>query len=135
MPDKSRHLILYDGSCGLCARFKRFVIRWDVRRRFKFEPLQGARAKKLLARYGRNAEDLDTLYAVAHPTTPDEFILWKSAAVYFVLVNVFWFGMDGRPRFFPNRFCDWTYDWIAARRYRFFGRSEKCLMPNDRGRR
>ncbi len=130
MHDQTHHLILYDGTCGLCSRFNQLILRWDGRRIFEFEPLQNPTARELLARYGRNSEDLDTFYVVAHPGAPEEFLLWKSAAVYFVIVNVFGFGrMGSRPGFFPNRLCDRVYDWIAARRYRFFGRSEKCLIP------
>ena len=57
-------IVLYDGVCGLCNRLTAFVLPRDRRARFRFVSLQSPFARDLLARHGRDARDLDTLYVL-----------------------------------------------------------------------
>jgi predicted DCC family thiol-disulfide oxidoreductase YuxK len=60
-----RHLLLYDGECGLCNRLNRFVLRRDRRDRFRFAALQGEVGRAWAARLGRDPDDLSTFLVVA----------------------------------------------------------------------
>ncbi len=131
MPD----LVLYDGVCGLCNGFTRFVLRRDKRDRFVFAALQGSLAIELLRRHGRAAADLDTVYVVTGRGSEGERLLERARAVIFVLAGLG--GVWGVARIFgvlPARLLDAIYDFVAARRYRWFGRSETCLLPLPRYR-
>jgi predicted DCC family thiol-disulfide oxidoreductase YuxK len=130
-------LLLYDGTCGLCSRSVRFVLRRDRVGRFRFAPLQGRLAGPLLARHGLDLADLDSVRLVTDHGGPGERVLSRSAAVLHVL------GVLGLPwslgRIFgllPARWLDALYDRIAARRYRWFGRRDVCsaLEPALRAR-
>ena len=74
-------VILYDGVCGFCNRTVRFVLQRDRDARFRFAPLQSAYAEKVLARHGRDAQDLDTVSLVLNPDSATERVHVKSDAV------------------------------------------------------
>ncbi|MDB4967932.1 MAG: hypothetical protein JWN44_3621 [Myxococcales bacterium] len=124
--ETSSHILFYDGVCGLCNRLVQFVLRRDRRGQFQFAPLQGDAATQTLGHFGKNADDLDTMYVLA-----DGQLLQKARAILFVLrrlgppwslVSVF--GL------LPTAVLDWFYDRVAKNRYRMFGKSETCRLPS-----
>ncbi len=126
MPD----LLLYDGVCGLCNRFNQFILRRDSRDQFRFASLQSILASDLLRCYGHDANRLDTVYVVASYGEPGERLYAKAHAVLFVLRTLG--GVWGLARvcaFLPSWFLDLLYDFVATHRYRFFGRSDSCMLP------
>lgn len=126
MPD----LVLYDGVCGLCNRLVRFILKRDRRRQFRFASLQGPLAEALLRRHGFDARDLDTFYLVADHQGPGEQVFARARAVLVVLRKLG--GIWAVSRAFaplPSRWLDAAYDFVAARRYRWFGRADACPLP------
>lgn len=116
--------ILFDGVCNLCNGFVQFVIARDPRARFRFGALSTPAAQELLRRAGVSS-------------APDSIVLIEDGAVYFRSeaplriargLTFPWplaYGLMIVPR--PIR--DWVYDWIAARRYKWFGRRDVCMVP------
>ncbi len=123
-------LVLYDGVCGLCDRFTRFILARDRKGRFVFASLQSEVAETLLARHGRDPRRLETVYVCAEYGSQQEKLYTKSRAVLFVLraLGGPW-ALSRAAAVLPTRFLDVIYDWIAARRYRMFGRSDVCMLP------
>ena len=122
-------IVLYDGVCGLCNGFVRFILPRDPAARFRFASLQSAFARALLARHGRDARDLDTVYVVTS-RGGDERVLSKSEAVLHVLARLGWpwrAGAIAAP--LPARLLDAAYDLVARSRYRLFGRHDACPLP------
>src|SRR5690606_18980148 len=68
-------LLLYDGVCGLCDNVVQFLLARDPDGRFRFAPLQGPTAKRVLARHGIDASDLDTFHLVRDVGLPTERVL------------------------------------------------------------
>lgn len=126
MPD----VVLYDGVCGLCNRLVRFILRRDPGGRFRFAALQSPLGAELLRRHGRDARDLDAVYLLAGYGTPGERLLSRAGAVVRILRSL---GGAWRAalilEILPSRLLDAAYDFVAARRYRIFGRAEACLAP------
>jgi predicted DCC family thiol-disulfide oxidoreductase YuxK len=123
-------LILYDGVCGLCSRMVQFVLRRDHAGHFRFASLQSAFAAELLARHGRVAGDLDTVYLVQNYGGPRESVLAKSRAVLGVARRLsFPWSLVGVLRVLPAAVLDRGYDQVARRRYRWFGRYDACPLP------
>lgn len=118
-------VILYDGVCGLCDRSVRFVLRHDHAGRFRFAPLQGEFAARALARHGRDAADLDTVYLL-----DGERLLAKSDAVCAILdaLGGAW-RLLALLRVLPRALRDRAYDAVAGNRYRWFGRFDACALP------
>jgi len=120
-------ILFFDGVCGLCDHFVQFVLRRDRAARFRFAALQSAIAGETLARFGRSAADLDTIYVL----TGDGRLLRKARAIFFVLrqLGLPWslvaiFGV------LPTFVVDWFYDRVARRRYRIWGRRDACRLPS-----
>jgi predicted DCC family thiol-disulfide oxidoreductase YuxK len=117
--------ILFDGVCNLCNGFVQFVIERDANAHFRFAALSSPAAARLLADAG-----------VRLPL-PDTIILIQDGAVYYRSdaplriargLKFPWplaYGLVVVPRFVRDR----VYDFIAARRYRWFGRRETCMVP------
>jgi predicted DCC family thiol-disulfide oxidoreductase YuxK len=125
------HVIFYDGVCGLCDRLTRLVIRRDERHQFRFAPLQGAFATRILSRYGKDPRDLDTLYVIRGRGTPSESLLSRSDAVSFVLGELggIWKWLGTVIRRLPPTWADGAYRLVARYRYRVFGRYDSCPVP------
>jgi predicted DCC family thiol-disulfide oxidoreductase YuxK len=136
--DASVETIYYDGHCGLCHGFVRFVLARDAAgARFRFAPLEGetfaARRAEAERALGGPAPDSVLVEGAAGAW------LVRSAAVLHVLrrLGPGWRLMAWLARVAPRRLRDRIYDGVAAVRRRLFGRPiEACpIVPPDlRGR-
>lgn len=123
-------ILFFDGVCGFCNRAVQFVLRHDRAARFRFAPLQGDLAHSLLARHGRDARDLDTMYLALDAGTDHERLLAKSDAVMAVLRELGgWWALLAAARIVPRALRDRAYDVVARNRYRWFGRYDACPLP------
>ena len=126
-------ILLYDGVCGLCNHFVQFILRRDRNAIFRFASLQSPLAARILTRHGANPTDLDTVYLVLNLDLPDESLLARSDAAIFVLKQLGnpWHAASSLLQLLPKFLCDASYNAIARRRYRLFGRCEVCTLPCD----
>ncbi|HVS19061.1 MAG TPA: DCC1-like thiol-disulfide oxidoreductase family protein [Planctomycetota bacterium] len=123
------HVVLYDGLCGVCNRFNRFVLDRDRQGRFVFAALQSATARALLEPHGASPDDLDTVWVVARGGGPER-ALSRSDAVLFVLRELggVW-SMAAWLRVLPRPVRDLGYRVFARLRYRLLGRHDTCPLP------
>lgn len=140
-PDSPAHpILLYDGVCGLCNRLVQFVLRRDPAGVFRFAALQSPLAGRILARHGRDARDLNTLYVVVNAEQVDELLLPRSDAVIFILLRLegtgrsFWRLAGFLLQLVPRALRDWGYGVVARSRYRMFGRYDACPLPSEETR-
>ena len=125
-------IILYDGVCGLCDRLVRFVLKHDQRGFFRFAALQGHFAAKALAHHGKDAAQLEAMCVIAGEKSRPEELLCKSDAAIFVLRQLNWpWKAAVLLKIVPRGLRDRAYDWIARRRYRIFGKLERCRVPSE----
>jgi predicted DCC family thiol-disulfide oxidoreductase YuxK len=129
-------IILYDGVCGLCNGFVAFVWPRDRERRFRFAPLQGATARAVLGRHGRDATALDTVIVVVDPDGPAERLLDRSTAGLYVLAGLGggWRALATLLGWLPRPLLDLAYRALARNRYRLFGRLDACAVPGPEHR-
>ncbi|MFB9273645.1 thiol-disulfide oxidoreductase DCC family protein [Cohnella cellulosilytica] len=118
-------VLLIDGHCNMCHGLAKFVIRRDKRAIFRFASLQSERGKKLLQEGGMPEDALETFVMVDNGK-----YYTKSAAALRIgrKLGLPWaiaYPAIVLPRFVRDR----AYDFVARRRYRWFGRSESCLLP------
>ena len=118
-------ILLFDGVCNLCEGTVQWIIERDPQGRFRFASLQSAAGESILEEH-QEPNDLDTVILVHEGK-----LYRKSDAALKVLrllggvysdLYAFWIV----PRFIRHR----VYDWVAARRYRFFGKKDSCMMPS-----
>lgn len=130
-------IVFYDGICGLCNRTVQFVLKRDRDGTFRFASLQSPLAGRILARHGRNAADLDTVYVVlncdpANLEEGGEDLLERSSAVLYMLRRLggVWGAAASVLRLIPRPVRDWGYGIVARIRYRVFGKYDACPVPS-----
>jgi predicted DCC family thiol-disulfide oxidoreductase YuxK len=119
-PEVSRHaIVFYDGDCGLCQGFVRFLLVCDRKgRRFLFSPLQGHLIRQLL-----DPATLEALPDTLVLRTVEGRVRIQSEAVLGALDRLggFWRAVGILGRIVPRRIRDFVYAWFAATRRRIFG--------------
>jgi predicted DCC family thiol-disulfide oxidoreductase YuxK len=126
---RTRPVVFYDATCGLCGRFIRFLKKRDIFGVLTFEPLDGeqAQAMGILREAAPHAQSM--AYA-------DEKGVWrKSNAALRALARLGGFlGFALLLTTIPHSIRDAIYTVIARNRYRLFGPTS-CSLPNPARRR
>lgn len=125
-------IIFYDGVCGLCDGLVQFVLRRDTAGAFRFAPLQGSLAARVLPDYGKDPKELASVYVLAEGRVRE-----RAEAVLYVLrrLGLLWAALS-LLSLLPRPLLDLGYRLAARYRYRLFGRYEACPLPDPhlRGR-
>ncbi len=119
-------VVAFDGECLMCSRSIRFLAEHDPRRRFRFVKLQSPLGQRMEERAGTGV--LNTALVEA-----DGEVLSRSNAVLRVLRELGggWRILALLGRCIPRPLRDWAYDFIAARRHKWFGKGDACAMPSE----
>jgi predicted DCC family thiol-disulfide oxidoreductase YuxK len=117
--------ILFDGVCNLCNGFVQFVINRDPRAHFRFGALSSDAARAILRDAGVRGALPDSIVLIDGGR-----IYARSDAALRIARRLAWpwplaYALVVVPRFIRDR----VYDAIAARRYRWFGRRDVCMVP------
>ncbi|MGB4959354.1 MAG: DCC1-like thiol-disulfide oxidoreductase family protein [Saprospiraceae bacterium] len=115
-------VVIYDGVCHLCDGSVRWLVEHDRRRVFRFCQMQSM--------------DIDIFSNMPGDTVVlhwQEKAYLQSSAVLQILIlmgGVYrWVGWIGH--IIPSFIRDWVYRQVAARRYLWFGKADKCNSPPD----
>jgi predicted DCC family thiol-disulfide oxidoreductase YuxK len=124
------HLVLYDGTCGLCNGVVQFLLQHDARGVFAFAPLQSGTGQAIAQRFGGEPNELTTFYLVTNYQRVDARMLEKGTAAVVVAGELRWpWKAVAWLRVLPTGLLNWGYDIVARHRYRVFGRSDQCRLP------
>jgi predicted DCC family thiol-disulfide oxidoreductase YuxK len=121
LPDR---LLVFDGVCVFCAHWVRFVLARDRAQRWRFAAIQEPFGRAVAARYGIDADAATTNVVVR-----DGVAHFRSDAALAVLSDMPGWGFSRHLRLVPRALRDAVYDVVAKHRYRWFGRTETCLVP------
>lgn len=121
----SHPILLFDGVCNLCNNWIQFVIERDPDARFRFAPLQSEIAQNLLSECGYQGEALDSVVLIEN----GEYYAKSSAVIRTARHLGGAYRLLGPFRFVPARVRNVCYDFVANRRYGWFGKREQCMMP------
>ena len=126
-----KFLIVFDGVCHLCNGFVKFLIHHDKHDRFLFATLQSAEKLSVNSEIKSKISSTDSIALIA-----DGKIYFRSEAVLRILIK----PGGGWKMFyvlfiFPKPYRDWVYDLVAKNRYRWFGRKDVCMVPDENIRR
>ena len=126
----SNPVVLFDGVCLLCNGMVRFIIANDPCAIFRFAALQSGTADQLWAPSHNEKESGDSIVLIE-----DGKPFVRSDAVLRILrrLRMPW------PLFtilsvIPKPIRDACYRFVARNRYRWFGRSEHCMIPTENQR-
>jgi predicted DCC family thiol-disulfide oxidoreductase YuxK len=119
--------VLFDGVCVLCSRLFHFVAARDPQARFRFTPIQGAYGRSLAVRLGIDPDNPQTNAVII-----DGVAYLRSAAAIQILRRLPGWGWSVVLLAIPRIVRDAAYAGIARNRYRLFGRTDTCMVPDER---
>jgi len=127
--------VLYDGVCGLCNRLNQFLLKRDRKDRLRFASLQSEFAQRVLRAHDLDAADLDTVYVVLNHGTAGETALARSDAIIHAVQQLggIW-KIISLGKLLPRSLKNAIYNVVARNRYRVFGKSDSCVLPEPRHR-
>ena len=129
-----RLLVVFDGHCGFCNGWVRWLLRRDRRDRLRFAASSSAAIAPLLARHA-DLLDADgvpgTVLVFRHPLQAGEQALTRCAATASLLRELPqpWPTVAATLRWVPRFLSDPLYRLVARYRYRICGRLESCPIP------
>lgn len=119
-------VLLFDGECAFCNGCVRWLLERERRPRYYFAPLQSAAAAPLLAEHGIAQGELSSLVVIDGGR-----LYLKSAAALHLLRETRWpWRMLRVLVLVPRVLRDAVYDFIGARRYRWWGRAKSCIVAD-----
>ncbi|MEL6393567.1 MAG: thiol-disulfide oxidoreductase DCC family protein [Bacteroidota bacterium] len=129
-PQVDGDVIMFDGHCNLCNGWVQWVLKRDKKGRYKFASLQSEIGQKLIIDSGRDPDSFDSV------------VLWRNNHIWIKSEAALRIasGLGGIYKLamifmaVPGIVRNAVYDWIARNRYRWFGRSEECLLPKPEWR-
>ncbi len=126
----AKDVVLFDGVCALCDSSVRFLLARDPAGKLAYAPLQGETARAALARHPGADESLSTILYVRGMGTKSEQLYDRSDAAFEILRDLggVW-RFVAWLRFIPRPIRNTVYDFIARRRYRWFGKFDACRLP------
>lgn len=124
--DDSHPITVMDGECALCTFGARLIARFDKSGEFKICRAQTALGQSLLRHYGLSPSDPESwLYIVdGRAFTSLEAMIQAGRRVGG------WGWLLQLLRFLPRVLQDYLYRKLARNRYRLFGRTNMCDIPD-----
>ena len=125
-----RSIVLYDGTCGLCHRSVKWLLRHERDRELHFAPLQGETAARLRAKHPEIPALVESVVLVDGDTVR----LRSKAFLYLARhLRAPWSWLY-HVRWFPGFILDLGYRVVAKLRYRIWGRADVCELPSPEQR-
>ena len=118
-------VLLFDGHCNFCNAWVKLIVNRDNSKKILFAPLQSPVGRKMLEEH-----QIDVNYADSLVFFEDEGFSVSSTSA----LRIFSY-LDGWERHLqllavvPRPLRDAVYHFIAKYRYKWFGRSEQCMIP------
>jgi len=134
--ERAGAILLYDGTCGFCARSIQFVLRHErADGTLRFARLEGTIGSALRERHPRLAS-IDSLiwYEPATATAPER-VIWQSRGVLRLAryLGGPWAMLGSLGMIVPRQIGDAVYDWIAKHRHALA--ADACVVPTPAQRR
>lgn len=118
-------VVLFDGVCNLCNSSVNFIIDRDKKKRFSFASLQSEAADELL----KNHDSIKSEAASVILNEGGNLYTGSSAALRIGSMLGGTYSFLKAFLMIPRPIRDAGYKYIARNRYRWFGKSDTCRIP------
>jgi len=126
----NKPVVFFDGHCNLCNGSVRFLLKNNPDNNLQFASLQSEVARQLLGDIPAEGSDPATLVLLENGQQYERSEAALRIAGY--LKAPWRFGR--RFLVVPRWLRDGIYNFVARNRFRWFGRSETCMMPTPETR-
>lgn len=121
MVDNTTKAILFiDGQCLLCNTFVKFILKNDRKDQFVFTHLQK-----------NQTPDTPYLNTVVLEYQGIKYYKSDVSVEVFKMMGGWWKILSVLINLFPKYVRDFWYDLIAKYRYKIWGKSESCILPDE----
>jgi predicted DCC family thiol-disulfide oxidoreductase YuxK len=124
--DPDKPILIFDGVCVLCSRLLRLVLWADQEEQeLQFATAQSEIGQRALKELNLNAENFETVLLIY----PNSDVHSKMDVVIEIgkILGGIWKALY-ILKILPRKTRNKLYDFIAARRYKWFGKSEYCTL-------
>lgn len=128
MPEiwEQKHIVFFDGECGVCNFWVQWILERDRKDQFMFASLQSDFGQKFLSERGLETKQFNTLYL----WKPHQYYLIKSKAVLKIanlLGGIYNLSVIGK--LMPTFISDKIYNKISENRMKLS--AQKCFLPDQ----
>jgi predicted DCC family thiol-disulfide oxidoreductase YuxK len=122
----NKKIIIFDGVCNLCNNTVLKVIKYDKKNIFLFTALQSNKGKEIINHLGIDLSKVDSIILYEPGISYDI----KSTAALKIMQEFKGFWVLSRLFLMtPEYVRNVIYDFIAKKRYKWFGKRENCMIP------
>lgn len=123
---ENKKIILFDGVCNLCSNAVQFIIKHDKKDIFRFVALQSDLGKEICTYIGVDQTKIDSIIMY----NPGVAYYYKSDAVIEIAEDLGGlYSLMAIFKILPEKLRNYIYDYIAANRYKWYGKKESCMIP------
>ena len=125
LPERSHPVILFDGVCNLCSGAVQFIIKHDRKKLFRFASLQSKFGEEVMKHFDLPVDQYNSFILLEKEKI---YTRSKGALKVAKKLNGLYFLLYASiivPRFIR----DAVYNFIARKRYNWFGKKETCWIP------
>ncbi|WP_458119724.1 thiol-disulfide oxidoreductase DCC family protein [Paenibacillus sp. Z6-24] len=118
-------IVLVDGVCHFCQGATKFIIKRDPKGIFHFASIQSEVGQKLMQKGGLRTDTMDTFVLIekGHFYTRSTAALRIARRLRYAWPLLYAFIVV--PKVLRNS----VYNLVARNRYRWFGKSDQCMLP------
>lgn len=125
---QDQYIIVFDGVCHLCNGLVNFLLKRDTRDRLRFALLQHANHLDVDENIKQNISSTDSIALITAGK-----VYFHSTAILKILKRL----GGGWQLFYafiiiPKPVRDWLYEIIARNRYKWFGKENVCMVPDEK---
>jgi predicted DCC family thiol-disulfide oxidoreductase YuxK len=121
----NKKIIIFDGVCNLCNNTVLKVIKYDKKNIFLFTALQSDKGKEIINHLGIDLSKVDSIILYEPGISYDI----KSTAALKIMQEFKGFWVLSRLFLMtPEYVRNVIYDFIAKKRYKWFGKRENCMI-------
>ena len=118
-------ILLFDGHCNLCNAGVQFIVKRNPDKTIRFASLQSKAGRALLDEYNIDQDYIDSLVFIEE----ERLSVSSTAALRALSYLSSWESHLKLLLVLPRPLRDIVYRFIARHRYKWFGRSEQCMLP------
>jgi predicted DCC family thiol-disulfide oxidoreductase YuxK len=118
-------IVLFDGVCNLCNGAVQFILRNDPKGQFRFASLQSSQGQELLQQHQLPTDNIHTIVLIEQGRSYTQ----STAALRIARQLRGLLPLLYAAVIVPPAWRNGLYRWVARNRYRWFGKSEQCMLP------
>lgn len=126
---QDKHIVFFDGDCGVCNFWVQWILERDKKDQFRFASLQSDFGQEFLSERGLDTKVFNTMYL----WKPNQYYLEKSGAVLKIadlLGGIYKLSAIGK--IVPKFLSDKVYDKVSENRMKLA--NQKCYLPTPEER-